>query len=199
VQQRPQDQRQPDRRAQDGKLHGRVAGEIAGEGETDAGDQPGVVALRQPPHQQIGEPAAQRHLHQRFNLQKVEPRRRVGERQGQRQQQVAERIEDGSLHVGQKRMPAVGVRVPKRQASGQQLLLLKEAERQEMVGKVAIREGAQPKQDRGIEERCQTEQDQQRLPRRACAGTGAIWAAVCGWRAACCGLGRVGHGALLCA
>ena len=150
--QQPEEQRQPDRRAQDGQLERRIARQIAGEGEDAARQQGGRAVAEQIPRQQIGEAAGQRDVDDGLDLQPIESRggRAPGERQ--HQQQIAEGIKDRGLHIGQEGMAREGVRIPERQSSRQQLHALKQAEGQEMVGEIARREAAQTQQQGHVED-----------------------------------------------
>ena len=149
--QQPQDQRQPDRRPQHGQLQRRIAGQIAGKGEDAARQERGQPVAGQIARQQIGEAAGQRNVNRGLDLEPVEPRRGIAPRQRQSQNQVAQRVEDGGLHVGQERMAGESVRIPERQPAGQQLGPLEQAERQEVIGEIAGREAAQAQEQRGVE------------------------------------------------
>ena len=104
-------------------------------------------------YEQEDKPACEHRLHNRFHLKKVEARCGCAQGQSDRQQQIAQRIEDGRLRVRQVGVAAKGMRVPQRQPQRSQRLHLKEAEIEEMVGEVPVGEGAQAKQQGRVEER----------------------------------------------
>ena len=107
-QQQPEHQRQPDGGAQDGQLQGRVAREVVGEGEDGAGQESRQAFVRtgQVIHQPVGEEPGQSHMHHGFDLEPVEPGGGVAPGQGESQEQIAQRVENRGLHVGQEGMAA---------------------------------------------------------------------------------------------
>jgi hypothetical protein len=92
-------------------------------------------------------------MQHRFHLQEVEAGAGLRRPERGQQQQIAHGVENGGLHIGEEGVAGVGVRIPDRQAPGQHLPLEELAERQKVMGEVAVGKGAQTEQDRQVEER----------------------------------------------
>ena len=98
----------------------------------------------------------------RLDFEPVEARAGVGPGQRQAQYQVAQRVEDARLDIGQEWVSGIGVWVPEGQAAGKDFAALEQAERQEVLVEIAVWEGAQTEQQGQIKERGQREVTQQR-------------------------------------